>query len=93
MPTIFHQTVHNIEDTDKCTKPSLQTFVDDTMCSVIKQDNITLQQSVDTAMDTLEDYMQANKLALNRDKTQLMILNRDPPLQSKVVLKAQPEKY
>ena len=91
MPTIFHQSVHNIQDTYNCKEPAIQTFVDDAMCSVVKVVNIPLQQSVDTAIDTIEDYMQANHLALNRDKTQLMILNKDPPLQSKVELKAEPE--
>jgi hypothetical protein len=36
-----------------------------------------LQLSIDETMDSIEDYTEANKLALNRDKTQLMILSRN----------------
>ena len=34
--------------------------------------------------------MMSNKLSLNRDKTQLMILNKDPPLKSHVFILAEP---
>ena len=79
MPVIFHTTMHSMEETDKCVKPALQTFVDDAICTVTKQSNMPLQQSVDATMETIGNYMQVNHLALNRDKTQLLILNRDPP--------------
>ena len=91
MPTIFHGSIHTIQHTDNCKEPALQTFVDDTICTVIKSPNLPLQTSVDTTMNKIEDYMRANQLALNRDKTQLLILHKDPPLQSKVTLKAQPK--
>ena len=36
--------------------------------------------------------MKANRLSLNRDKTQLMVLNKDPPpLKSQVIIPANPQ--
>ena len=73
-----------------CTKPSLQTFVDDVMTTIQKEDNTPLQQTIIEVMDRIELYMNANKLSLNRDKTQLMVLNKNPPLKSQVIIPAQP---
>ena len=89
MPTLFHNKVHDIYTTDDCSNPSLHTFVVDVLCSIIKSQNISLQQTVDNTMNTIEEYMKANRLALNRDKTQMIIIN--PPIKSDITLEAEPE--
>ena len=38
IPTIFHKKVHSIEDTDKCTSPSLQTFIDDILTTIQREE-------------------------------------------------------
>ena len=42
-------------------------------------------------LDKVEIYMQANKLAFNRSKTQIMVLNKDPTLKSVVSIPSVPE--
>ena len=82
---------HSIQQVDKCPKPSLQTFVDDIMCTIRRIENIPLQNTIVEAINIIESYMNANKLSLNRDKTQLMVLNKDPPLKSSVKIQANPK--
>ena len=40
--TLFHNEVHQIEEVDRCSKPSLQTFVDDLLCTIKRIENIPL---------------------------------------------------
>ena len=88
--SIFHNTQHKVEDTDNCNKPAAQSFVDDVMMTIQKEEHTPLQQTIEATITRMETYMQANKLSLNRDKTQLMILNRDPSQKSLVSIPATP---
>ena len=42
-------------------------------------------------MDKFEQYMSSNKLLLNRDKTQLVIITQNPDLRNKLFLTAAPK--
>ena len=91
IPLLFHQSSHTIPQAEMCQKPSLQTFVDDIMCTIRRITNKPLQESIIESIDVIEIYMNSNKLSLNRDKTQLMVLNKDPPLKSQVSIPATPK--
>ena len=91
IPNLFHTSQHKIEDTDHCDKPSIQTFVDDLMTTIRSEPGKHLQETVVNTIEVIENYMRANLLALNRDKTQIMILNRDPILQTKIDIPASPK--
>ena len=91
LPVIFHDSIHPAGSADLCQKPTTQTFVDNIMNTVRKQPNKSLQESIVEAIDTIETYMVSNRLSLNRDKTQMMIMNKDAPLKSKVVIPANPK--
>ena len=91
LPLIFLQTSLAIEDYDKDNKPKPNTFVDDVVVEIQLEEDNTNQSKIDNTMDKLETYMQANKLQLNRDKTQLLVISsRQHPKQS-LNLKALPE--
>ena len=66
-------------------------FIDDVMTTVIKQDNIPLQVTVDNTPEALENYMKSKRLAVNREKTQLLVLNRENILKSNIYIAAEPE--
>ena len=91
IPTIFHSKLHKISEIDDCQEPSLQSFVDDIMCTITRIENIPLQQTIISTLDKIELYMQSNKLALNRSKTQILVINKDPPLKSNVSIPAVPK--
>ena len=91
LPLLFHDTNHSILQADNCPRPSLQTYVDDIMCTILKKKDQNLQTTIEEAINKIEIYMNSNLLALNRDKTQLMIINKDPPLKSKVCIPAHPQ--
>ena len=91
IPTIFHTETHQIQETDSCKAPGLQTFIDDIMTTIQREDGATMQASIEKAIDTIEVYMRANKLSLNRDKTQLILLGRQNTPKSIVRITAQPE--
>ena len=91
IPNLFHDKQHKVDDTDNCKKPSTQTFVDDLMTTIRKEPNLPLQKSVENSIEIIEDYMRANLLSLNKDKTQVMVLNRDPILQSQLNIPAKPK--
>ena len=67
IPNLFHDNQHKVEETDSCPKPSIQTFVDDLMTSIHKESNISLQNTVESSLNIIENYMRANLFALNRD--------------------------
>ena len=60
------------------------------MNTIRKQPNKPLQKTIIEAIDTIEIYMISNRLSLNREKTQLMVMNRDPPLKFTVTIPAIP---
>ena len=91
IPNVFHSKQHLVEDTDNCSKPYIQTFVDDLMTTIRKDPQVPLQSTVENTLNVIEDYMRANLLSLNRDKTQVMILNRDPILQTQIDIVATPK--
>ena len=61
------------------------------MNTIYKEPGIPLQTSVENALNAIEDYMKSNLLSLNRDKTQIMVLNRDPVLQTQINIPASPK--
>ena len=77
IPELFHNTPHDIHEYDDCRETNISTFVDDAFPIFEKKPNMTMAESVQQDMKTLKDYMDSNKLALNTDKTQLMLVSKD----------------
>ena len=95
LPVLFsgQQEVDNpltIQPNPNNTNPTNQTFVDDIMTTVVKKDNTPLQETVDKTLETLENYMVSNWLAVNRDKTQLMVIQKPNQTKSIIIIVAQP---
>ena len=77
MPNIFHSSRHTPLENRKCTKPDLKTFVDDAYVHAVRTKDTTMKQTITETMKQIETYMDNNKLKLNQDKTQILILTKD----------------
>ena len=91
LPYLFLQakvTIENYEDDDN---PKPTTFVDDVVTTIKIEDDLKSQRKLDTIMDTFETYMSSNKLLLNREKTQLLIISNKTEIRKKMFLTAQPK--
>ena len=80
MPSVFHSSSHTPMESRKCAKPDLKTFVDDAYVHTVKVGDKTMTQTITETMKTIETYMDNNKLKLNQDKTQILLLTKDTNL-------------
>ena len=76
IPQSTHQIVHDPISYRNCKMPDIATFVDDNYL-IIKKTNKSLQEHVNDTMTTLKQWMDSNQLALNGDKTTIMVLTKN----------------
>ena len=77
MPLIFHDTPHTPQQYRDCPQPHIKTYVDDGYIKTYTKPNHTIKESIQETMDKMHDYTKANKLALNQDKTIIMLQTQD----------------
>ena len=79
LPQIFHVTNHKPEEQLLCQKPNAKTFVDDVGIIVrrTKDDINPLDNLISSTMEEVGEYMAANKLALNQDKSTIMLVTKN----------------
>ena len=75
LPYIFTQTQTKIEEYVQNRDPKPCIFIDDVTVPVYLENDSTDQEMINSKMDTIETYMKANLLQLNREKTQLIIIS------------------
>ena len=92
LPLLFTQTRVTIENYEQDTLPKPTTFVDDVVATCRIDNNIQSQQRLDIYMDKFQNYMSSNKLLLNREKTQLLILTDKPGLREKMFFDSRAKK-
>ena len=79
LPHIFHGDPHSPMEQLNCDQPNAKTFVDDVGIVITKKKdnaNESLRDLVIKAMDKVADYTSANKLALNQDKSLIMVVSK-----------------
>ena len=92
--SIYHEKTHNTrealkcqkytkdpEDINTCQNANAKTFVDDNIIHVKASNDKTIQQAVAETISTLEGYMNANLLALNPEKSRVMIVSKNKQIQ------------
>ena len=77
MPYIHHKIIHKPKEYKLCTKPNTKTFIDDSLVKVNEEQDIPIEMTIRNTMDLIEDYTSANKLCLNPQKTQIMLISKD----------------
>lgn len=86
LPLLLHDIQHNSVEELNCKQPSTSTYVDDWIISIREIMNRSLQQGIDTTMASLKDYMAANKLVINKDKTLLMVISKNSLKQDQAII-------
>ena len=74
----------NLQTSTKGDNIEITTFVDDTSCNLTFNKDKDYQSQIDKTYDTIKDYMTANKLILNHDKTKLIIISQHPDTKKKL---------
>ena len=82
-PPVCPPTPHTPEDLIKCHEPNAKSFVDDEYILIMKtkDDTGTLEEKISQAMKKVAEYTEANKLALNQDKSLILVVSKDKVLQ------------
>ena len=95
LPYISHETIHEPEEYRKCNQPNIKTFVDDCMAKINAKPQSTIKNEVTKFMEKVEDYASANKLAINPDKTKVVVISKNQETKSnfKITLKGKEIKH
>ena len=76
IPQIGHELIHSPLGYRNCTQPNISTYVDDNYVKIKKQDR-SLEEEVQIAMSKIKNYMDSNLLALNGDKTKILLVTKN----------------
>ena len=71
--------------------PTPTTFVDDTVITLRLTNTQTNQQTLEDCFTTVKDYMVANRLHLNPDKTTLLVVSKHPDRRKQLFLPTEKE--
>jgi hypothetical protein len=93
-PLLFHDQQHDSEQDFKCDQPTASSFVDDLNTTVVvrkaEYEQHGLQTKMTKTIEMIESYMDANELALNRDKTKIFGISKNPTRRNELVIPAEP---
>ena len=77
MTMMFHSSRHSPEQQINCNRENQNTFVDDNSIVIKKESNRTLSESVQSTMQKVQNYMEANLLELNPSKTTILVVTKN----------------
>ena len=77
LPAVLHDMNHNPQEQLNCPEPTIDTYVDDNYVLIPKRNNPNLKAAIYKTMDKISDYTNANRLQLNKDKTQILIVSKN----------------
>ena len=86
-PLIFFEKNIPIEEYDITRKPKTTTFVDDSIVKILMDDDLNNHnEQIKTTLSTITQYMNANSLVLNRDKTKLLVIAKTNEIRENIKL-------
>ena len=91
LPTIFDENSISIQQAENTDKPTSITYIDDMFTHVTPQAGQTLQETLDQTLDQIQVYMNSNRLKLNKNKTQLMVLTKKPARRLEIEIIEEPK--
>ena len=77
MPQLFHSQIHNTQEQEECTSTDIKTFVDYAFLVAHRKGQQTFKELVTENMNKIEEYMVSNRLAINTEKTKVMIFTKN----------------
>lgn len=88
MPEIFHNKPHTPYQDVKCPRPTTFTYVDDfnTTITTKKNDPDLMTRKLHENLSMTQQYMDANRLALNSEKTKIFLISKHPDRSKQVKL-------
>lgn len=88
IPTSFHDKPHSPLNDFHCHRPTVTTYVDDfnTTITTPKNNPQLMNKLLHENLRQTKSYMNANKLALNEDKTKIFIITKHPDRKDQVKL-------
>ena len=87
MTEIFHAKNHTPEQMRNCNKENMKTFVDNAYVKVPLVENENPETTIMKTLTKIKEYTDANRLAMNPEKTQVMIVTKDNNKKSNFKLK------
>ena len=76
---------------EQTNRPRSLTYIDDNFVTVSPNNDKNLQESLIETMELVTDYMANNKLMLNPDKSQLMVITKIPARRAEIQIPAAPK--
>ena len=77
LPYLMHDEIHGPKEMRECKQPNINTFIDNCLVKVKTKENLKLEDEVMNFIEQLEDYAAANLLAINPDKTKVIVISKD----------------
>ena len=86
-PLIFFDKNIPIEEYDVSIKPKTTTFVDDSIVKILLEDDQNQHNNqIKTTLAKITQYMNANSLVLNRDKTKMLVITNKNEIRENIKL-------
>ena len=73
---IGHDVIHTPIGYRSCSKPNTATYVDDNYVTIRRKDK-SLEEDVKITMTAIKEYMDSNLLALNGEKTEILLVTKN----------------
>ena len=86
LPLLYHTLWPNVKQQEECNNPTPTTFVDDTVITLELTDTKTNQTDLEKCFYRTQEYMTANWLHLNQDKTTLVVVSKHPDRRNQLYL-------
>ena len=87
-PLIHNSRKLNIQEYDESEKPKTTTFVDDSICKIqLPKNNGDNNRLIKNTLDKITDYMNANSLVINQDKSKIMIITKNKKTRDEISIK------
>ena len=84
LPLLFYNSKLTIKQQNSNKEPTSTTYVDDTTTTITLNKDDLYQNQINNTVNKLMDYMNANLLTMNQDKTQLMIITKNLNIKDKL---------
>ena len=87
LPYLMHKEIHNPEKMRECSEPNIKTFIDDCLVKIKRKEDKKIEDEVVRFMEKMEDYAAANLLAINPEKTKIVVVSKEDKIKEEFEVK------
>ena len=89
-PLIHSEKKINIKEYDETNEPKTTTFMDDSIVKIkLDKDKKKHNEQIEKVLDKVTDYMNANSLVINKDKTKVLVIMKDNNIRENIKIKVE----